>query len=101
MNSTLWTLCVVVLLLLAVVDFWTLWRQRRGEQRDGWFSGFTLAAQGCFAVFAALYLAPRAFQEFSTEDAVMYGELLFLLLMVVGFLADRRGSHAVARKPPD
>ena len=89
MNTTLWAICFVVLLLIACMDFFVLWKERSVEwQADLWFSPFTLACQGAFSVLAAFYIAPQAFEDFSSSNAIQYAELVFLLLMVVGGWAD-------------
>lgn len=89
MNTTLWAACFAVLILLAIVDLVALWRiSARETKRFGWFSPFTLACQAAFAVFAAFHAAPKAFEGFSSADAILYAELAFLTLMVAGAVAD-------------
>jgi hypothetical protein len=89
MMTALWALCVVVLMLVACIDYIALWRIKSEESKlMGWFSPFTLACQGAFAVFAAFHIAPKAFQGFAPADAIMYAELAFLLLMTLGAVID-------------
>ena len=95
MSQTLWLLGFVLLIFLAGLDYFMLWKLSFGRgspsaDRDGhhffapFLSPFTLASQGAFAVFAALYVGEKAFQGFATSEAIKYSELVFLLLMVLG-----------------
>ena len=89
MPGWFWLSCSIVLLLLAILDYALLWRMRRGGDPDGgWFSPFTLAAQGAFATFAALYAASLALEDFPAAGAIVAGELAFLVLMAIGAAAD-------------
>lgn len=89
MKTTFWAACFVVLILLACIDYIALWRTRSEKSKlKGWFSPFTLGCQGAFAVFAAFHIAPKAFEGFSSSDAIMYAELVFLVLMIGGALID-------------
>ena len=95
MSETLWLVCFIVLILLACIDYFLLWKLSFGDgstSTDGnahrflapFLSPFTLASQGAFAVFAALYIAEKALQGFAMSEAIKYSELLFLLLMLLG-----------------
>ncbi len=79
MNATLWLACIVVLILLACLDCFLLWRLsfRFGPtnpvgSRDGllfgFLSPFTLATQGGFALFAALYVVETEFEGLACRN---------------------------------
>lgn len=89
-KSMLDALCFAGLIFLACIDYFALWRARGGESEpNNWLSPFTLACQGAFAVFAAFHIGPRAFENFSSSDSIMYAELVFFVLMMVGFLIQK------------
>lgn len=89
-----WTTCAVILVALAALNFYTLWRGRRAPWGAGeWFSPFTLATQAGFALFAAVLLLGEV-EGFEQETGVMAGELLLLALMLVGFASDWRQRRA-------
>ena len=98
MKTTLWAACFVVLILLACIDYIALWRIKSEESKlKGWFSPFTLACQGAFAVFAAFHIASKAFEGFSLSDAIMYAELVFVVLMAAGAMVDWSKRRARTR----
>ncbi len=95
MTNWFWLSCSIVLFVLAIVDYWTLWNLRNtAETRSLVFSPFTLAAQGAFAVFAGLFTMSLAVDNFQSGDFIMYGELVFLALMTFGGIADWRSRRS-------
>ncbi|MEX1024591.1 MAG: hypothetical protein WD226_05890 [Planctomycetota bacterium] len=91
----IWMFTFVVLLLLAAVDLGSLWRASR-TGRPPVLSSFTLACQTVFALFGVLHVGPKAFAQFSRDGAVLIGVLAFLVLMLVGFVADVRTRRRVS-----
>jgi CDP-diglyceride synthetase len=99
----MWTTVFIILVLLATLDLGLLWQASRTGRPPLVLSSFTLACQAAFAILGAFHVGPLAFAGFSTSDAVMTGELAFLLLMCGGFVADVRAGRArtrAARHPP-